>query len=251
MHRNTFWIFFLVAGLLLPSPTRADHLRILAEEYPPYAFEHEGEPSGFTVEIVQEILRRTGRDPHDMDFMPWARAVQTLGSAHETILFPVPATPQLSQRFRLVGPIFLSRITFFKRAGSDVTINTLQEAMRVQRISVTRQDPVQRILEERGFTNLEESNGHRFNFAKLEAGRVALAATDQRLFPAFLKQNRALLARNFENTDIEVARLPMTIAFTSDIEQQLVDLWQSTLEAMKRDGSYTEILNRYIENDLP
>ena len=53
------WLFaWLVLGLL-PGWAAGD-LRLLTEEAPPTSFMRDGQPDGYAVEVVHELIRRTG-----------------------------------------------------------------------------------------------------------------------------------------------------------------------------------------------
>lgn len=239
-------IAFLAALTLTGKPCSADHIKVFAEDLPPYAYEEKEEAAGFMVDIVSEILRRLGRDPHMVRLVPWARAMQVLMEQKEVILFPVPGNENYQSANRLIGPVYTTRLNFFCRAGEKGRFTSLEDARKAERISVTRSGYAFETLRGMGFTNLEESNGHHFDFYKLEAGRASLAVMDQTLFPGFLRRHPRLRPTQFQDTGITFATVDMYIAFSNDLAPAMVIRWQNMFDAIKADGTYERILKRYL-----
>jgi len=97
----------LVAGCLLVialASGLAAHgagLRLLTEEAPPNNYIKDGKLTGLAVEVVQEIMRRTG-DAEPIEMMPWARAYRLAqsGQAGSVGLFLTARTPEREGLFQ-------------------------------------------------------------------------------------------------------------------------------------------------------
>ncbi|WP_169332912.1 substrate-binding periplasmic protein [Desulfovibrio oxyclinae] len=236
-------IAFLVTG---NRSATAHHLNIVAENIPPYAYFEDGEPSGCMVEIVAEILRRNGRDPHSVRLLPWARGYDDLLNKKNRVLFPVPETEAIRSRLWLIGPLAEIEPMFFRNAQGKVTINNLDDAKRVERISVTRDHSAHLRLSGLGFRNLDLSNGHFSDFAKLAVGRVSLAVMDHRFFNEFLRRHRLLKPDMFSPTGVTLGTDSLYIAMSPDVPREVVQRWQSTLDEMKQDGTYKRIMEKFM-----
>lgn len=246
MRSTLISLFFITAILLWPGACRADHLKVYAEELAPYAYQDGDTIGGFVVEIVQELLRRQGRDPHMIQIVPWARGMRLLIEQKEVALFPVPGNEAFLSLNRLVGPIFRTQLNFYSRSEEAQRFSTLEDARRAKRISVPREGTSFDTLTNLGFDNLEESNGHQFDFYKLAAGRSSLAVMDKTLFPGFLERYPRLNLTQFADTGITFATFDMYIAFSRDMSQAMLARWQTDLDAMKADGTYKAILKRHL-----
>lgn len=237
----------LLAAILLAAPfsASAHHLRIVGENIPPYAYFEDGEPSGCFVGVIAEILRRQDRAPHSVRLLPWARGYHDLQHKKGMVLFPVADTQKHRSRFWLVGPLAEIEPMFFRNAQENISIADLNDAKKVNKISVTREHGAHRRLEELGFDNLDLSNGHFSDFAKLAVGRVSLAVMGHRYFEAFLRQHRLLKPEMFAPTGVSLGKESLYIAFSPDVPREVVQRWQETLDEMKRDGTYDKIINTF------
>lgn len=110
-------LMFCYAGLGLA----AEPLQLYTEEYPPLNFSQAGKPAGLGVEVVEEILRRTGQQA-SIEVVPWARGYQATLSQPNTGLFVAMRTEEREQLFKWVGPIIVGVTSFYALKGSSLTI---------------------------------------------------------------------------------------------------------------------------------
>jgi polar amino acid transport system substrate-binding protein len=167
------WIQLVVLVLLTPGLLRAETLRILTEDLPPLNYVPNGFAVGPSVEIVKEIQRRIGSHTK-IEVYPWARAYQIALAEDNVVLFGVSHTPHREHKFKWVGPLATKRDILVARKGSQMVIANLEDAKRVRRIGVLRDDTKEEFLEAHGFTNLEPVSDERQNAQKLVMGRIDL-----------------------------------------------------------------------------
>ena len=67
------WRAGLLALLLLQPLDCLAELRLLTEQAPPTSFLRDGQPDGYSVEVVRELIRRTGSQA-SIELLPWTRA---------------------------------------------------------------------------------------------------------------------------------------------------------------------------------
>ena len=228
----------------IPVPSSAQSLAIFCEDDRPLQFKTAGEQlTGLAVEVVQEIQKRVGNtDPIKM--VPWARGLQYLNEKPNVVLFSMGRTADRNELYQWVGPISEKVMGLYVKADSPIQIKSLDDAKKVERIGVYRDDLRDQYLTQAGFTNLERTNGSAQNYKMLIIGRIDMFAsseyevadngyTDVKLAFAFLK-TQAFIALS-KKTDPAVATR-----------------WNSALADMKKDGSFEAIFHKYYPGrDLP
>ena len=225
-------------------PSSAQSLEIFCEDDRPLQFRTADEHlTGLAVEVVQEIQKRVGNtDPIKM--VPWARGLQYLNEKPNVVLFSMGRTADRNDLYHWVGPISEKVMGLYVKADSPIQIKSLDDAKKVERIGVYRDDLRDQYLTQAGFTNLERTNGSAQNYKMLIIGRIDMFAsseyevadngyTDVKLAFAFLK-TQAFIALS-KKTDPAVATR-----------------WNSALADMKKDGSFEAIFHKYYPGrDLP
>ncbi len=148
------WLHVVILVILLPGVLQSASLRILTENLPPLNYVKDGALVGPSVEIVKEIQRRIG-STEEIQVYPWARAYKIALEEENVMLFSVSHTPYRENKFKWVGPLATKRDILVAKKGTNLVINSLEDAKKVRRIGVLRNDTKEEYLEMQGFTNLE------------------------------------------------------------------------------------------------
>lgn len=146
-------LFFSFFCLSSPLPA-TEQLTILTENLPPLNYLENGILVGSSVEIVKEIQKRVG-SIEPIQVYPWARAYKMALEEENVVLFGMTYTQDRSELFKWVGPLAAKRDILLARKDYPVSITSLDEAKKVERIGTLRDDVRGKMLEKLGFTNLE------------------------------------------------------------------------------------------------
>ena len=108
-----------LASLLISQSAMAEgvKLRIVTQDFPPYAERVDGKVTGIATEIVLMVCHKM--QAHcDIKLLPWRRAILELrqGSAHAGFVMGI--TPERKQWLHFSEPIFHSEYGFFSRIDS-------------------------------------------------------------------------------------------------------------------------------------
>ncbi|WP_235983329.1 substrate-binding periplasmic protein [Aquipseudomonas guryensis] len=221
----------------------AEPLQLYTEEYPPLNFSQAGKPAGLGVEVVEEILRRTGQQA-SIEVVPWARGYQATLSQPNTGLFVAMRTEEREQLFKWVGPIIVGVTSFYALKGSGLTIASLEDARKVGTIAVPRQWYSYQTLEAKGLPNLYGVIGPKQMMTMLHHRRVPVVVADNVTLESLLALG------DLKPTDVEplysFLRSYAYIAFSPSTDDALIAQWQTTLDAMKADGSFAAIYQRWL-----
>ncbi len=223
-------------------PLAAGQLTILTENLPPLNYLDDGKLVGSSVEIVQEIQKRIG-SPEPIHVYPWARAYKMALEEENVILFGMTYTQDRSELFKWVGPLATKRDILLARKDAAMSITSLEDAKKVERIGTLRDDVRGKMLEKMGFTNLEPVSDEQNNAQKLALGRIDLWAYKK---PGF--RTVCALAEVDPELFVEVAHMKkseLKIAFSKKTSDEIVARWQKAFDEMVADGTVQKIKDKW------
>jgi polar amino acid transport system substrate-binding protein len=233
----------LMAALANAEPAGASDLKVLTQPLPPFTTGTATAPTGLAVEIVQAIRHRTG-DDGPMIVEPFPRMLLDVQAGPMTAGFVVARTPPREHLMQWVGPLAVNGVYLYKKAGSPLTISTLEEARHIGSIGVTREDADHRFLREHGFGNLQVSESQEIDIKKLQLGRLDVTPMGEIVFSAVVQQ-AGFKPGDFEKTGVKLYDSEVYIALSPDVPKPRIDAWADALAALKDSGEYAELLAKY------
>lgn len=243
MKKHNIFILILLF-ILYPLQAR---IVIYCEQDPPANYvDPNGELTGSSVEIVREIQRRIG-DSTPIVVKPWARAYYELETFDNVLLFSTTRTEAREDLFQWVGPILRVKWIMYKKKGSPIIINDLDDARKLKQIGCYRSDARTEFLQNLGFTNLyiASSNTHLCQMVKL--GRLDVFLSSNLGYPTIVG-DVGLSPDDFEPA-YKFHQYDLYIAFSRKIDPVIVEKWQKTLDEMKADGSFEKIYKKYFPKE--
>ena len=237
------WGAGLLLLLLLQPMVCLAELRLLTEQAPPTSFLRDGQPEGYAVEVVRELIRRTGNQAR-IELLPWTRAYFLAKSEADTGLFSVVRTAEREALFQWVGPILQGATRFYSLKSSKLRIDTLEDAARAGTLALPKQWYTYETLQRMGFTNLYGVPSSWQMVTMLKHGRVKLIATED----LTLREELASGGLTPEQVQPHLAfmRSDYYIVFSPQTAPALVERWRGELDGMRRDGSLEGILQRWL-----
>ncbi len=221
----------------------AQSFRVITEEFPPYNYtEKDGRIVGISTEIVRSILERIGYSD-DIEVMSWTDGYRLIQEEDNIILFSTTRSPIREDLFKWVGPLVPNNLVFFSRKGTGPSIRNLEDARKVDRIGVYKDDYGELLLKQKGFTNLDAELENRMNVPKLLNGTIDLWIANE-LTGKYLAGLYG--ARSDIEKVLDVQKDYMYIAFSKSTPDPIIENWQDTLDAVKSDGTYAQIFSQWI-----
>jgi polar amino acid transport system substrate-binding protein len=220
-------------------------LQVYTEQYPPLTFRNSfGEITGFGTDVVNEIMKRN-QIYADIRLSFWSIGYELALHNPNVCLFTMDRTETREDLFQWVGPIGTNTTWFFTKAGSEVVINSLDDARNLAAVGTVSSWFSTQYLQELGFTNLISDRDPAVMAAKLMNGEIdAFVCTDV-TFPDILKE------AEYQYSDVVPTFTLMSsdyyIAFSKNTEETIVNQWQSTLQSMKQDGTYEAIRDKWLQ----
>lgn len=243
--RSAIGLVLAVCVLAAPLAARNQSYTILTEEWAPYNYMEQGRLMGFSVEIVQAILRDLRLDSR-IRMLPGMRASRRLNTEPRTMFITMLRTPDREREYKWIGPLGDGAIYFYKKKGNPLSVSSLDEAKEVRMVACRNAGLVRNLLREKGFSNLDTTapNGESV-YRKLLADRCDLGISDAPLGVKRLLREWGLPTDTLVQIPLKIVEAPLYIACSPDIPDAEIAAWQDALDKLKASGVYGSILRRY------
>lgn len=227
---------------------KVHQLNFYTEDNAPLNYQGSTGADGIMVGIVESLLTHIGADIRkvDIEILPWARAFLLLEQKKKSVLFAMTKTAQRSQRFKWVGPVYRSNIVLLGRKTTFSATQALSELGKYSVCSV-KEDVSEKLWKD----NLPDAEklflvSHPKQCAKMLAlQRVDLWASGQ-------DTARWQLQKIGADPDdyIKVNQLKESfryIAFSQDVDDDIINSFQKTLNYLKLSGKLDAIIQQELE----
>lgn len=221
----------------------AGQYQVITEDLRPLQYKEAGELTGASVDVVEKILLSMGESTR-IEMYPWSRAFQKVKSEPKSVLFSIAKTPDRTDLFKWVGPLFVSKVYLYKRRNSDIDISSLDDAKKVNNILLVRDFPEHDFLENQKFNNLIPVVKPELMFKMLASGRGDLVPAGELTVLPYLEKY-GLESDFLKRTSVMLFEHKLYIALSRDTPDAVVTRWQQSLDTLKLSGEYASILKRY------
>lgn len=226
-----------------PAQASDAGVRILTEELPPFNYAGpDGKVTGQSTEVVNEILTRLNQKA-EIGLLPWSEGYGTALKGPNVALYSTGRTEEREHLFKWVGPITSYDFTLYTRNGSTITISNVETAKTAGLIGVVKDDARHQFLVQQNFTNVVTCDTDAACLRNLLANKTDLWFGSAVNFPATVKKE-GIDPLTIKEV-YQVKSVPMYIAFSNDTPDSVITSWQGALDAMKQDGTFTAIRQKY------
>jgi len=236
MSKLVAWL--ALAMFCLPGTVRAETLRLLTEESPPFNFLQNGQVAGIAVELMRVVAARAGVEI-SIDLEPWQRAYQDALDNADACVFSTTVTEARRPLFKWVGPLVHNDWAFLARTDRQIRIETLDDARRYV-VGVYQGDAREAYLAGLGGFRLSAVGHNDLNEKLLEAGRIDLWASST---------EQIWTERQLGVTDIEVVykfkSVELGAACNRQVPDALIERLNAALDQIRREGLDRAIESKY------
>ncbi|MFT4651220.1 MAG: polar amino acid transport system substrate-binding protein [Flavobacteriales bacterium] len=231
--------------LLIASPLRAEPLRIVTEDFPPYNFQVDNKAKGLCSEIVQAVLKQLNLQV-TIEFYPWARAYEIAQAEKNILIYSIGRLPEREALFHWVGAIAPIKTSLYKlKSNNSVQVNSIIQAKKYL-IGASLGDMRLIYLQRHQFPYLKIVSSHILNIRLLANNRIDLIAFDEASFAQKL-QDENLDASLFERVfRLDELSAQTYMAFSPGSDTDLIRAFRNGLKAIKMNGIYNQIQMRYF-----
>ncbi len=220
-------------------------LQVYTEQYPPLTFRNsEGEITGFGSDIVYEIMKQNNLY-YDVRLSSWSNGYDLALINPNFCLFTMDRTELRENLFQWVGPVGTNTTWIYTKEGSGITITSLDEARNLNALGTVSSWFSDQYLRELGFTNLVSHSDPNVMAQKLLDGEIDGFVCTSVTFPSILGE----IGHTYDEVvpSFSVMSSDYYIAFSKSTPASIVNQWQSTLDAMKSNGTYDAIFAKWLE----
>jgi len=252
MNKIIFICSILLSGIFLNAN---DNITIMTENYPPYNMESNGKLKGISVDIVVEILKdiKSNQSLDDIKMTTWSRAYSYAQKKSNHMVFSTTRTKQREDLFKWVGPIATTTIALIARKDRDVKINSISDLNNYKIGAVLKDIGEQLLLKNKINSNniycVSSKDAIKISFNKLKNRRIDLFAYD------FNVAKYSARLKGFETSSYEsvytLKKGELYYAFNKQTDDKIINKWQNTLDKIKKDGRYKQIITKYLSNNKP
>ncbi|MDV2079647.1 substrate-binding periplasmic protein [Marinobacter xestospongiae] len=224
----------------------SEKLYFYTENYPPYnmsatgrAFEHSADQiDGLCTDLVEAIMANTSLD-FVIKLRNWDYGYQRALNKPNHGVFCTAYNDERAGQFKWVGPLTTVAWTVFGKAGTDITLNSLDDAKGYS-FGGYRNDIMTDFLKERGF-KMSELDSNDLNPRRLALGQIDLWLVD-RLTGYYLASQQDVEdieeLYSFNETELYLALNP-------DTPDEVVQTLEMALEQVHQSGMFSAISDRY------
>jgi len=226
-------------------------LYVMAEEStPPYAFVEHGIKKGIDHDIIVEAAKRMNIRV-EIDMVPWIRMYKSIETGvcdAGSVFFHVKERESFA--IFTNPPLHHSTYSVFIRKDSKLEYSSI-ESLYGKTIGVSRGYRLNNDFKEavdRGFIQIEETNNISMNIRKVMAGRLDCMVANYDV--TMLELSRAglrgqLIALNPPLLERKPLHFVFSKAGRYGNNKEFIAKFESTLDAMKNDGTFKRIYDRY------
>jgi len=227
----------------LPAEAPPGRMYLVTEEYPPITFMQEGRPGGFVTDIVRQIVADLELEDR-VHLTSWNNAYNMALLHPNVALFSAERTDERESLFHWVGPVGRNSAILYGRSGTELQIDSLNDARQVGALATTTNWFTEQYLQRQDFDNLRSSPDPADSVRRLMNAEVDLAIfTD-------LTVSEIVAAAGYSMDDLQplyvVSETDFYIALSGQTDPEVVAQWQSALETLKADGRFERIYRSYL-----
>lgn len=243
--KHCYRLLFCVGLLVYVGGSFAvtEPVRLVTEAWPPMSFEQDGLPTGFGVELVNQLQARIGQQ-EKIEILPWARAYAIANSAPNILLFATSISDEREAHFDFIGPIATSKITLYAKAEDPISIKQLADVSAAGIVGVYRESVGAQLLQQQGVTSLLVASFPQQSAKQLLFSRVRFWCQADLAVKHILEEVGARLE------DVRpvyvVSEVNLYLAFSKGTSTDMVQRWQAELEKLKESGDFTRLYQKWF-----
>jgi ABC-type amino acid transport substrate-binding protein len=221
----------------------AQEIRIVSTEEAPTNYTSNGKFIGTSVDIVNK-LKEELNETSDIEVYPWARSYKILKSNPNVMAFTAGKTKEREEMgLHFVGPLFTRKYVLFKKKGSSIEINNIDDIKKQNLVlGCMRDDWRSTFFKSKGIA-VDEVTDHKVNIKKLLNGRIDLWILSD------LEVGPTIREAGFSMSDIEPAFVfkegQSYMIFSRDTKPEIVKKWQNAFQNLESTDFFSQLATKW------
>lgn len=219
------------------------------ESYPPYMYAKDKKIKGLYPTLIEAIFSRIVM-PVEIQALPWKRALYK-GSIGEAAIGGIYRNERRLSIYDFSRPIFEEKLSIYVKKGNVFPFQRISD-LKGKKVGLNFGWSYGESLDKgrkNGEFAVEESKDNQTSFKKLTRGRVDCIIVDELAASRIIYQQH--LHDQVEKLTIAASVNKTYVAFPHSFNHtELVDRFNQALQAMKADGSYQQLVDDFIKQNL-
>jgi len=243
-------IVLLLALSLSLFANQTQEVKIYTEHYPPYNMKSvSGKLKGSSIDVLDAVFKEMGltQTIKDVKLRSWAKSYRVAQKVKNAMVFSTTRTDSREKFFKWVGPIATATVGVVALKSKNIVINKISDFNKYK-IGVVLDDVGETLLLDAGVDKkyiqyVKGEDAINISFTKMEKNRIDMFAYNI---------NVAFANAKMEGYDIGKYEIVYTLkigqqyfAFNKDTDDAIIQKWQNALDAIKKNGTYKKIHNKY------
>ncbi len=131
-------------------------IQIIMEPFPPYNYVEDSKIVGCATDVVRAIMKDLNIN-YGIKKYPDARLHRMLENEKGIMAYVLFRTPEREHKYKWIGPVATDHVYVYKKKGSSLVINNIDDAKKVNRVAVFHRGVIFDRLMELGFKNLDKT----------------------------------------------------------------------------------------------
>lgn len=225
-------------------------LNLVADIYPPFQIEENGELKGIAADVVKEAFRRMGYNVN-IHVYPWSRALDMALKGETDGIFSIFKTADREENY-LDYPkeaLYTDIQRFYVRTDSHITYNGALDSLKHYTIGTMRgYDYGQQFHDaiDNGLIKVEPVDKNIDNINKLLNQRIELFVDSQ--YATIYNMKHKGLEGKALGLEPPLRETNLYVAFSKkrNLDKNLVARFDKVLSELKKEGYYNQIIKRYM-----
>ncbi len=242
-----YFVMILFCGMFGAFHVNAQEhsIMVITEDWAPYNYTENNIVKGFSVEIVQAIMKELG-EKHTIEVYPGARGQMMLDSMSNIMSFSLFRTPERETKYKWIGPISSESIYFYKKKDDPRKFKTLDDIKSVNRIIVPHKGLIMNHVDAHGIINISKQSKRKMQFLLLLRGKADLMINVSPIGVTYYLKKLNTPPDALTITQVKLLEFPLYIACSKGIPDSVIKKWQKALDKIKASGRYELIYNKYL-----
>ncbi|MFK0342927.1 substrate-binding periplasmic protein [Pseudomonas asiatica] len=235
-----FWILLLAC---LSPLAQGERLRLVTDDWAPYAYQHDGQPRGIDYEVTTQVFERLGVEV-EWEFLPWKRCLAMIEQGLADGIMDIFQT-ESRQPYLVYAPEPMSEVEFvlFQASARRHAVKALDDLAGLT-VGTSPGYAYGAAFNEAVHFRREAAPTHEANFGKLMLGRIDLAITDRRVGQYLLRHLG--LQQQVEELPLVISRQAQYLGLARKPGREaLAQAFAAELRRFKQEPAYAAISNRY------
>lgn len=243
---SSYIVCLLCIFCLNHNIAHSETLSIYTEDWPPISYQNNSKMEGMGVEIVQALQAKLGTT-EAIIMVPWARGYKSLLEEPNIMLFSVGRSAEREKLMIFLGPIAISSTSLYTRKGNAARLLAMGDKLYELSVGAYRGSIFADTAKKKGFANIDLAATPKITANMLFAKRFDLWVEGSLAVPSIVKEI------GHEPDEIErvmvLDNLELYLAFSKTSSPAIVKAWEAALKAIKKDGSFQKIHQKWLANE--